>query len=456
MPKRILSAFLSFIFVCLAVVWPNSPLEQTVSAAFAGETVTKTLSDGSSYTYVEEPGFKEYNPNDPNAMVLFSSSTIKDWVPKASDSDGVENDYWSFGTNHVSAGAIGTGTGGDINFTAQGNNNYANLKYFVRYKSGDPYTNGSVATDDQLLVLNTWGVTRMLGVQMVDPTPGDGSFPGVGSDNYDYYYNFQVYFNRSVDLTKFTHLYFDFWVSSDYTIRTPGQINLALVNRNVSYNDGFEYNIDMSKLKLDGDNPRTGHTYRMDLRSYSTTTVNGKTISMSDINGFSIRYMTPTSDKTQYNSGKTPLIWFGRLIAYTEVDNFHPATHWYNGSNVEYTSSTMPEKNQSDLFVFTGAQNWNASTTVFVPMWFGGKGSRIMQLEWGGRTTSDVDYYVNALDLGMWRWRRRDITSAGYTGTVTDFPAKPLFGGGGSLALSVKRHGSQYLSDTTHGSFVVS
>ena len=228
MKKRLISIVLTVVILFVTAVFPESPLQQT-ALAYPGDEITTTLPDGTSYVYKEEPGFHTYDATDPQAMVLFSSSRVYNYAPQDPDGDGTYN-HWNFSGNRCSATAMTEGTPGSVDYKAQNNSiNYTDLDYFVRYLSGDFSTNGSVATPDQAVVMNNWGVTRMVGFQMVDPTPGDGNFPGVGGDSvYDYYFNVQINLNKYVDLTKYTHIYFDFWVSGAYEIRTPGLLNFVL------------------------------------------------------------------------------------------------------------------------------------------------------------------------------------------------------------------------------------
>ncbi len=453
MKKRLISIVLTIVILFVTVVAPRTPLRQTARAAFPGEEVTTTLSDGSSYVYKEEPGFYTYDATDPQAMVLFSSSRVYNYASQDPDGDGVRN-YWHFNGNSCSATAMTEGTGGSVDYKAQNNSiNYADLDYFVRYLPGDFSTSGTPASDDQALVMNNWGVTRMVGFQMVDPTPGDEDFPGTGGDTtYDYYFNIQINLNKYVDLTKYTHIYFDFWVSGDYEIRTPGLLNFVLCDSAYSKNDGFEYNVDMSKLKLDGDNPRTGHTVQVDLRGWTKAFDNKMDISK--INTVTFRYITPTSSKTQYNSGKTPLIWLGKIVAYTKTDNWHPGTVYYNADgSVNYSNNNNnPDPQQAQLMAVVGQQRWNTSTKILFPVWADFDGYRVIGLDFGDANASSIDYRTGWLDRYPWRWRRYNVTSAANTSNFS-FPAN-AHGGGGNYGWSIHRHQTQWLGDTTHGSFV--
>ena len=158
MKKRLISIVLTVVILFVTMVFPESPLQQT-ALAFPGDEITTTLPDGTSYVYKEEPGFRAYDENDPQAMVLFSSSLIQNWAPQDANGDGTYN-YWNLSGNHCSATAMTEGTSGSVDYKAQNNTiNYTDLDYFVRYLSGDFSTNGSVATPDQAVVMNNWGVT---------------------------------------------------------------------------------------------------------------------------------------------------------------------------------------------------------------------------------------------------------------------------------------------------------
>ena len=450
--KKILSLFLCVAILFAAIIFPESPFQKIVYA-YPGDDVTMTLPDGSQYVYAEEPGYREYDETDPQAKLLFSTSRVNNWAPQDTNGDGVR-EYWNLSGNRCTSDSVTGGVAGSIDFKAQNNSiNYGDLLYLPRYKSGDFSTNGEVATPDQELVLNKWGVTRMLGFRMVDPTPGDGNFPGVGGDSvYDYYYNIQINLNTDVDLTKYTHIYMDYWLSGHYEIRTPGLLNIAFCHSSVSKNDGLEYNINMAKLKTDGGNPRTHHTVRIDLRSWTKSYDNK--VDISKINCVTFRYMTPTSNKSQYNSGSTPLIYFGKMIAYTEEDHWHPGMAWRDANGTTYTETTStncPDKQQATMVSLVGQNRWNTTTKLVFPMWVDYDGYRVVGLDFGDAATGNGDYRIGFLDRWPWRWGRYTVTTASDYGNV-NFPAHAN-GGGGNYSTDIRRVYTPWLSDTTHATF---
>ena len=216
--------------------------------------------------------------------------------------------------------------------------------------------------------------------------------------------------------------------------------------------------MDFSKLKPDSDGKiNTSHRIRWDLRNLSTGGSGFANLNINHIDTITFRYMTPTSDKTQYNSGKTPKIWFGKIVAYTEKDNFHPGFSWRNSAGVSYTegaNNNNPESQQATLMAMVGENRWNQTTKVVFPAWADFDGYRVIGLDWGDRSTSTNDYSYGCLDRYMWRWKRYEASNASHTGSIS-FPSSPVAaGGGGNKSTDIRRQQTQWLSDTTHGSFV--
>ncbi len=442
MKKRLISIVLTVVILFVTMVFPESPLQQT-TLAFPGDEIT---SDG--YTYIDEPGFREYNENDPNQYLLFSTAQTTDWLAS--------------GTNYMVLSPIGTASGtasrnGYIHFS-NANSNTTGIHYNVIQRDGG---NGATPSADQTLVMDAWGVDRMVYFYTSDSDMnaegGTGVFDGVVDDgsSWHYYYNLKFRFPFAVDLTKYTHLYFDFWISGGYTKGTAGQLNVALWdNASGSEVDGFEYNIPFNKLKLDDDGKvNTGHTYRLDLRTWTESINNNGTHYLNSVDGVTFRYMTPRADKTQYNTGSTPQIYFGKMVAYTETDNWHIGYKWKNSAGTEYTTTNNPETQQATMLAITGLKRWNQSTKVVFPMWADFDGYRIIGLPWGDQRTDVTDYTIHWLDRYHWRWKRHAASAASHMGSFS-FPASPYSGGGGAHSIDIRRQQSQWLSDTTHGSFV--
>ncbi len=448
MKKQVLSLFLCVVMVFVAVVAPRTPLRQTAQAA-EGDTVT--LSDG--YTYIVEPDYMSYDATHPNQYLLFTTDTVNNWYKY--------DTYLQMSPHGTSSGA--PSGNGYINFTNAAGG-VTGIHYDV-LKRDASYGNGSLADESQKKIMDGWGVNKMCYFYTDDSdmnaAGGTGVFDGTvtGGGGWHYYYNLKFKFPSPVDLTKFTHVYFDYWITSGYVRGTPGQLNIAFWdNSGNSEVDGFEYNIDFSTLDPDDDGKvNTAHRAKLDLRIYGTTaSLNNQTINLNSIDGVTFRYMTPTSNMSQYNSATTPRIYFGKMFAYIATDNWHPGFAWGEPNGTDYilgANTNSPEPQQATMVALVGQNRWNQNTKIVFPAWTDFDGYRVMTLAYGDRETSTTDYAYGFLDRYSWRWGRYGVTNASNTIGVS-FPASPLTGGGGSQAVDIRYVATQWLSDTTHGSFI--
>ncbi len=423
-----------------ALVYTDTPLVEQVYAAHPGETVTSN-----GYTYIQEMGHQTYNTADPESILLFDTAHVANWASYTS--------YWdmtSIGTSYTTPGAAPQGR---INYQTDAGT-ITGLNYRVLRHSSDGATSGDTATAGSVeeKMLTNWNRTRMAAFWSTTASTASDS-------TYHYWYILNMKFNSNVDLSKMTHLYFDFWVSSNYAKGRKGMINIALWDDATgSIADGIEFDIDMSKLALDDGTPNTGHTYLLELRDKSTATINGKTCNINSINGVTFRYQTPKSDLTQYNTGSSPIIYYGKMFAFNRKDNLHPGNELFfsNASTTTaYTTSNIPDKNQGGIYSFVGAHRWNKSTVIYYPVWVGQSNMRIVGLDYGDRSSSTTDYYINACDNFFWRWRREGYTSAATNKTIS-FPSDPLNGSGGNTVLRANRNNTKYITANAQKSITVS
>ncbi len=426
--KRILSFVLSFVLVVTAVTcFKNNLFVQIVQAANPGESVTSN-----GYTYIQEPPYMHYDSTDPNQMQLFSTARITNYAASGTD-------YHHLTGAAASAGEFGgTGNIGGSFLFESGAGNTSNCNYSVIKTTSDSQANGNAATASETTFMNNWGITRMARFQT---TAKAGIAEASGTC---YYFNLIYQFDRNVDISNMTHLYLDFWVSDTYTKGTDGKLNVALWDD--AYNsklDGFEFNIDFSKLQLDDGNPCTGHRYYLDLRDFAqTNTQYGTTINLNSINGVTLRY-TSSSSSTQYTStGKSPTIYVGKMIAFRRTDNLQLGYSF---------SDSGKDPNQGFMYALTGYQRYNDDIVVHYPLWIGkSSNGGVVGLPVGDKTNTGVDYHVGGFDLASWRWRRNNMSATGSTIELKSFPTNYTYStGGGNQGLAVTRNNTKYI--TAHG-----
>ncbi len=418
--KRILSFVLSLVLVVTAVTCFKSDLFVQNVQAYPGQVVNGVY---------EELGFREYDATDPNSMLLYDTRHISGWAGSTE---------WHFPGTGTSREAPGAGTGNNGNFYF----NYGDTSATVPSSSftvpAINVTPGHTPTADQTSMMNAWKTNKMLGIW--NPDKNEVSTGG----SWHYWYDFQVFFNTSYDLRKFTHVYFEFWLEGNYTKGTPGQLNVAFWTSGVSSVDGFEYDIDFTKLKSDANGKiNTGHIMRLDLRAHSDTVSNGGTHKLSSIGGMTIRYMSPTANIGSYANG-SPHIYFTKAIAYTEIDNYQPNIVFSNGSGSAYTSYT----DQNALVAFAGQSRWNTSTIITIPGWVSIRQPFIIGMDYGA-TSGSTSYGWNALDRISWRYKRNLDSTNETTDHFFKFPNDPNAGGGGAGSQQFDRKNNKYITSHT-------
>ena len=379
--------------------------------------------------YYEELGWREYDDTDPNGMLLYDTRYIEGW---AHTSDAKTK--FHIPGSGTSRAATTSGDGGHFYF------NYGDTSATVPSNSFNVpaigVSPGQDPSDAQKGVMNIWGTNRMLGVW--NPDKNEISTGG----SWNYWYDLKVVFNGTYDFRKFTHVYLEFWLEGTYTKGTPGQLNVAFWSSGTNEVDGFEYNIDFTKLRNDTDTnqPNTGHIMRLDLRGQPDTSTNGGTQKLSAIKGMTFRYMSPTANIGSYANG-SPHIYFTKAIAYTEVDNYQPQVIFANGSSL-YTTQT----DQQALVAICGQSRWNTSTIVTIPGWVGIRKPYIIGMDYGATGNSSSSYGWNALDRLSWRYRRDLDTSNETTDHFFAFPKDSNAGGGGAGAEQFNRKNGKYIT----------
>ena len=435
MLKRTSSFLLSLVIMFTGVLYfKHISIVPVVQAANPGESVTSN-----GYTYIHEPAYQYYDANDPNQILLYTTANLQNWA-----ASGTSVHLPGTATTRGGIGTSGQSINGNF-FFSSGKNNYNNISYGVVKTDTDTLANGTVGTTAEQTFMKNWGLTRMAWFKT---SAKDGINVASGTC---YYWNLICKFNSAIDLSKMTHLYLDFWISSDYNKSVDGKLNVALWDN--AYNsevDGFEFNIDFAKLRLDGDNPRTGHSYYLDLREFSqTNTQYGTTINLTSIDGVTLRSMS-SSSSTQYTStGKSPTIWIGKMIAMRRTDNLQ---FWSSYGD------TSKDPNQGGMFSLVGYQRYNNDIMVHFPTWLTKKAEcAVIGLPVGDRTNTGVDYYYNALDRSCWRWRRADASAASTNQALKAFPNTYLYStGGGNQSLPLTRNNSKYITAHALGQYTVS
>ena len=307
--KRMASVFLCCVLLFVTIASTPGPLVPTARAAYIA------IGTDNYYTLAVK---KTYDPYSPTDFLLFSTEHINGW--DASLSSYPNETFLTSGG--ASAGAPGSDNNCHFYYNnGQGKGAGTPKGYNVVKKSADisPSGAGGVATSDQLSVLNYFGADKMLGIWTADSSNTQD-----GSDGWTYWYDLKIIFNHPIDFTKFTHIYFEFWVSKYYEAGRPGQLNIAFWSPGSgSERDGYEVDIDFTKLKRDSNgDPCTGHRYQIDLRDWGATSSNGDSHQKTSIGGITFRYMCKTTDKSKYTDGHAPLIYYGKMIAHTK--SFQP------------------------------------------------------------------------------------------------------------------------------------